>query len=500
MIRHAAVIGLAWCAFAAGTGHAVDAILVSDTYDSYAAASAVGASASGSAFTHGVGWQQPDGWFLMGNVGDPSRPAGGTVATPGITIGGVSTPNRLETVNAGFVGRVFSSIAPTTGNPVYIRFGLKGTSLQGIASASATNDNVIAFSQTTWVNQKFTMNTQGTRTGAGAATPNQIRWRLNSQNVATTANSAADADDLAHEIVLKVEHVMIGPGSFIDTVTLYLDPPGSIEPATTLFPTFSISDATFDRISFTAAGTGLFAKIAIDQFRIGTSWSAVTGTAVPIVQTLSPTVGPTVTKTTVAFTGENFSGAPTVTFGAGTPDDAVVMSTTSMTAVAKAYPTAGPVDVTVLSAGGTTTVTNAFTYQIPTAANPVPLTPPSLSGSAAPGGTLTVHPGTWSPTVTAFDYEWQRADDLAGTNLVAVGTQMTYGVTQTDFGSYLRVRVRPTGTPSTAFTPYVQSRIAKASSASLRSTVGPSGSTCGLGAASALILGFVLFIRARRSA
>ncbi|MBA3709157.1 MAG: IPT/TIG domain-containing protein [Planctomycetes bacterium] len=419
---------------------------------------------------------------------------------------GVMSANRLETVNAGFVGRAFLTMVPAIGAPLFVRFGLQGTSMQGIASASATNDNVIAFSNSVWTSQIFSINTQGTRTSTGATFPNRIRWRLNGQNVATTANSAADADDLPHVVILKIIRTSIGPGTFLDTVTLFMDPIGSTEPSSTIFPSFSISDASFDRISVTAAGTGLFAKIAVDQFRIGTTWNAVTGTTTPVVQTISPSVGATVVKTSVTITGEQFIDPITVSFG-GAPVAPTTTTATTLNVFAPPNATAGPVDVTVFNASGaasdttgaaSTSEPGGFTYQIPTAANPVPVVQPSLSGDPFPGGILTADPGQWAPSFSAFTFVWQRADDLGGTALLNVGTGLTYVVADGDFGKYLRVQVTPGSTTTNAFSPFILSHIPKASVASLSETVGPAGEPCGLGASSAFLVAAFLLLARRR--
>lgn len=70
--------------------------------------------------------------------------------------------------------------------------------------------------------------------------------------------------------------------------------------------------------------------------------------------------------------------------------------------------------------------------------------PPTVTGALIVGGTLTANPGTWTPTPTSYTYYWQRADDAAATNLVAVGTSgSTYTLSSSDLNKYLRAGVLP---------------------------------------------------------
>ncbi|MDQ6779106.1 MAG: hypothetical protein M3071_23430 [Actinomycetota bacterium] len=75
---------------------------------------------------------------------------------------------------------------------------------------------------------------------------------------------------------------------------------------------------------------------------------------------------------------------------------------------------------------------------------PVPsvnLSPPSISGPAVSGQTLTEAHGSWSPTPTGYGYQWQRCDST-GSNCGAIagaGAQ-TYALNATDVGSTIRVQ------------------------------------------------------------
>jgi hypothetical protein len=83
----------------------------------------------------------------------------------------------------------------------------------------------------------------------------------------------------------------------------------------------------------------------------------------PAVSSVSPAAGPTAGNTTVTVTGSNLSGATAVSFGSVAAKSFTVTSSTSITAVSPSG-SAGPVAITVTTAGGTSVKTSAdvFTY------------------------------------------------------------------------------------------------------------------------------------------
>ncbi|MGW8973046.1 IPT/TIG domain-containing protein [Streptomyces platensis] len=121
----------------------------------------------------------------------------------------------------------------------------------------------------------------------------------------------------------------------------------------------------------------------------------------PTLSSISPNQGSTSGGNTVTLTGTNLTGATSVTFG-GTPATSVtVLSATQITAVVPAA-TAGPVDVTVTTPGGISTLPKSYFY----------VSPPVLAGVTPPSGPL-----SGGNTVT-----------LTGTNLVEA-TAVRFGAT-----------------------------------------------------------------------
>ena len=111
--------------------------------------------------------------------------------------------------------------------------------------------------------------------------------------------------------------------------------------------------------------------------------------AAPTVTSIAPTAGPTAGGTSVVITGTNLDSATAVDFGANAAT-VTADSATSITATAPAG-SAGTVDVTVTTAGGTsaTSVSDAFTYGT---------APLFTSGTSTTFVTGTA--GTFTPTAT----------------------------------------------------------------------------------------------------
>ncbi|MFJ3953849.1 beta strand repeat-containing protein [Streptomyces libani] len=105
----------------------------------------------------------------------------------------------------------------------------------------------------------------------------------------------------------------------------------------------------------------------------------------PALSGISPNQGSTSGGNTVTLTGTNLTGATSVLFGATPGTSVTVVSPTQITAVVPAA-TAGPVDVTVITPGGTSTLPKAYFYVSP----PVLLGVAPLSGPLTGGNTVTL--------------------------------------------------------------------------------------------------------------
>jgi hypothetical protein len=119
-----------------------------------------------------------------------------------------------------------------------------------------------------------------------------------------------------------------------------------------------------------------------------TSSDKFTYEAVPTVTGLSPSSGPLTAGTAVTITGTNFTGASAVNFGGTAVTTYIVNSSTSISAAAPAG-TAGPVDVTVTTPVGVSTLSqpaDQYTYYaVPTVTSISP-----LAGPVGGGTTVTI--------------------------------------------------------------------------------------------------------------
>ena len=204
----------------------------------------------------------------------------------------------------------------------------------------------------------------------------------------------------------------------------------TVNSVTQISATSPAGTGTVDITVTTAGGTS--ATSSADQF---------TYVAAPTVSGISPTNGSTAGGTSVVITGTNFtglSGAAAVKFGATNATSYTVNSVTQITAVSPAR-SAGPVDITVTTVGGTsaTSANDLFAYvAAPSAAS---VAASSISGTAA---TLngTINAKNASTTVT-FEYGLNTGygttvtatqSPVAGTTATAVScaiSGLTAGVT-----------------------------------------------------------------------
>ena len=164
----------------------------------------------------------------------------------------------------------------------------------------------------------------------------------------------------------------------------------------------------------------------------------------PTVTSIAPDSGSTLGGAMVTITGTDFTGATTVRFGATSASSFTVNSATLISAVAPAG-SVGNVDVTVTTAGGTSTASaqSRFTYVAPPVANPVSAT--VAYGSGANPITLNITGGT--PTSVAIGTAASHG------TAVATGTSITYqpgaGYAGSDSFTYTATNTGGTSAPAT---------------------------------------------------
>ena len=122
------------------------------------------------------------------------------------------------------------------------------------------------------------------------------------------------------------------------------------------------------------------------------------------------------------------------------------------------------VRVTATNADGSASAESNQTTPVQPAAatdGPKNTSPPTISGTAKVGQTLTANEGSWSGNPDAYAYQWQRCDaDVATCSNVALATAKTYAVRLADLGFRLRVVVtarnqKGSGTATSAITAIV---------------------------------------------
>jgi hypothetical protein len=220
-----------------------------------------------------------------------------------------------------------------------------------------------------------------------------------------------------------------------------------------------ITGATASTYAVVPADVGATIRIAVTASNSGGTTTA-TSSATNVVAPLPPsnTASPTVTGTeqegqTLTVSAGSWSGTPPLTYayqwrrcdpGSNCVDVDGATSTTYALTAADVGMTVR-VAVTASNSGGSATAVSAPTGIIVSvsASPPTNNSPPTISGVARDGNTLTADPGSWSgqPPIT-YTYQWRRCDTNGGACAdIAGATAQTYVLAPADVGSTIRVTV-----------------------------------------------------------
>jgi hypothetical protein len=107
--------------------------------------------------------------------------------------------------------------------------------------------------------------------------------------------------------------------------------------------------------------------------------------------------------------------------------------------------------VTARNAVGTASASSAATSVVPAVGAPTNTSPPTITGTAQQGQTLTASTGSWTGNPTSFAFQWQHCDASGnGCAAIAGATGGTYVVGTGDVGYTLRVTVTATNSVGSA--------------------------------------------------
>jgi hypothetical protein len=132
---------------------------------------------------------------------------------------------------------------------------------------------------------------------------------------------------------------------------------------------------------------------------------------------------------------------------------------------APAQPAQTETTTTGTTTGVTTTVTTATTVTTTTTALPKPAntSPPTVSGTAQVGATLTGNRGDWSNNPSDYNYFWLRCDNTGGSCAAIGGANGTsYKLTSADVGNTLRFRVEASNSAGSTTAASVPTAVVKA--------------------------------------
>ena len=350
------------------------------------------------------------------------------------TSGGTATlTNGFVYVPAPTISTVSPSSGPSTGGtPITITgTNLGGATMVTIAGAPASNVVVQSATSVTAVTPASTTGSASVAvtTPSGTATqPNGFTYVTPVPTISSVSPNAGPTTG-GTAIVITGTNFLAGASVTVGGIGATSVVVVSATTITANTPGGTAGSAT---VSVTAAGG------------TATLTNGFTFVTPPTIGSMSPSAGPTTGGTAITITGTNLSGASSVTVGGVVATNMVVQSPTTVTAVTPAG-TAGTKNVAVITAGGTATLTNAFTY----------VTPPTIStvspnSGSTTGGTAITITGTYLTGATTV-----TVGGIAATNVVVQSATSVTAVTPVGSAGVQSVTVTTsggTGTLTNAFT------------------------------------------------
>jgi hypothetical protein len=189
-----------------------------------------------------------------------------------------------------------------------------------------------------------------------------------------------------------------------------------------------------------------------------TSWSDYTAAVASVTSPPSNTAVPTISGTAIeanqlSTTNGTWTNSPTSytykwqrcdTSGNNCADISGATASTYTLATADVTHTVRSV-VTAVNAGGQASANSAVSAVVAADATPPSNTVlPTISGTAAVGGTLTASPGSWTGS-PSFTYQWKRCD-AAGANCTSISGANNQNYTPVQADADVKLKVTVTGT------------------------------------------------------